>query len=136
MHISGAPQITVRLAANRPAANFSVWLVSLPWRDSQLITDDLITRGWADPRNYRSLSQGEPLVPGQYYDLSFALQPTDQIIPAGARIGLMIFSSDREFTLRPDPGTELTIDLQGTALQLPVLGGEVALRRALESGSR
>ena len=135
VHISGAPRITVRLAANRPAANLSVWLVSLPWRDSQLITDDLITRGWADPRNYRSLSQGEPLVPGQYYDLSFDLQPTDQIIPAGARIGLMIFSSDREFTLRPDPGTELTIDLHGTALQLPVLGGEAALRRALETGS-
>jgi X-Pro dipeptidyl-peptidase len=136
VHVSGTPQITVRLAANKPAANLSVWLVSLPWRDSQLITDDLITRGWADPRNYRSLSQGEPLVPGQYYDLSFDLQPTDQIIPAGARIGLMIFSSDREFTLRPDPGTELTIDLDGTALQLPVLGGEAALRRALETGSR
>lgn len=136
VHISGAPRITVRLAADRPAANLSVWLVSLPWRDSQLITDDLITRGWADPRNYRSLSQGEPLVPGQYYDLSFDLQPTDQIIPAGARIGLMIFSSDREFTLRPDPGTELTIDLHGTALQLPVLGGEAALRRALQTGSR
>jgi X-Pro dipeptidyl-peptidase len=136
VHISGAPRITVRLAADRPAANLSVWLVSLPWRDSQLITDDLITRGWADPRNYRSLSQGEPLVPGQYYDLSFDLQPTDQIIPAGSRIGLMIFSSDREFTLRPDPGTELTIDLDGTALQLPVLGGEAALRRALQTGSR
>ena len=136
VHISGTPRITLRLAADKPAANLSVWLVSLPWRDSQRITDDLITRGWADPRNHRSLSRGEPLVPGQYVELSFDLQPDDQIIPVGARIGLMIFSSDREFTLRPDPGTELTIDLDGTMLQVPVVGGESAFRRALEAGVR
>jgi X-Pro dipeptidyl-peptidase len=134
VHISGTPRITIRLAASTSAANLSVWLVSLPWRDSQQITDDLITRGWADPQNHRSLSRGEALVPGQFYDLSFDLQPDDQIIPAGARIGLMIFSSDREFTLRPDPGTELTIDLDGVALQLPVVGGEEAFARALGKG--
>ena len=137
VHISGTPRISIRLAASKPAANLSVWLVSLPWmeprgREPQPITDNLITRGWADPRNHRSISQSEPLVPGQYYELSFDLQPTDQIIPAGARIGLMIFSSDREFTLRPDPGTELTVDLDRTALELPVVGGEGAFRRAAE----
>jgi X-Pro dipeptidyl-peptidase len=136
LHISGTPRITIRGAASKPAANLSVWLVSLPWteptgRDPQPITDNLITRGWADLRNHRSMSQSEPLVPGQYYELSFDLQPDDQIIPAGARIGLMIFSSDREFTLRPAPGTELAIDLDGTSLQLPVVGGEAALKSSL-----
>jgi len=51
------------------------------------------------------------------------LQPDDQIVPAGRSIGLMIFSSDRDFTLWPQPGTELTVDLDGTTLQLPVVGG-------------
>ena len=55
--------------------------------------------------------------------MTFELQPDDQVVPAGKRIGLMIFSSDREFTLQPDPGTELTVDLDGTSLVLPVMGG-------------
>jgi X-Pro dipeptidyl-peptidase len=43
----------------------------------------------------------------------------------------MVFSSDREFTLWPSPGTELTVDLEGTSVTLPVVGGEAALTRAL-----
>jgi X-Pro dipeptidyl-peptidase len=131
VHISGTPRITLRVAADRPAANLSVWLVSLPWRNAQRLTDDIITRGWADPRNHRSLERSEPLVPGHFRELTFELQPDDQIIPAGARIGLMIFASDRDFTLWPVPGTLLTVDLDATSLDLPVVGGEAALRRAL-----
>jgi len=63
--------------------------------------------------------------------MTFDLQPDDQIIPAGKRIGLMIFSSDRDFTLWPQPGTELTIDLDGTTLQLPVVGGAAKYKEAI-----
>ena len=49
--------------------------------------------------------------------------PDDQIIKNGKKIGLMIFSSDKEYTLHPYPGTELTVDLDGTSLTLPVVGG-------------
>ena len=48
-----------------------------------------------------------------------------RIHPYGQQIGLMIFGSDREFTLWPEPGTELTIDLGGTSLTLPVVGGKM-----------
>jgi X-Pro dipeptidyl-peptidase len=84
----------------------------------------VITRGWADPKNHGRLTESEPLVPGEFYDVTFTLQPDDQVIPAGKRIGLMIFSSDREFTLWPQPGTELTVELDGTSLTLPVVGGQ------------
>jgi X-Pro dipeptidyl-peptidase len=133
LHVSGTPRITIRLACNRPAANLSVWLVALPWRNerSAKITDNIITRGWADPQNHRSLRESQPLVPGQSYQLQFDLQPDDQIIPAGRQIGLMIFSSDRDFTLWPTPGTELTIDLDATHLKLPVVGGAAALDKSL-----
>jgi X-Pro dipeptidyl-peptidase len=136
VHISGTPRITIRMASSKPAANLSVWLVVLPWTDGPIGPANLITRGWADPQNHRSLRdggnydsdrRGEPLVPGRFYDLTFDLQPDDQIIPAGKRIGLMIFSSDRDFTLWPAPGTELTIDLDHTSLRLPVVGGAGAL---------
>jgi X-Pro dipeptidyl-peptidase len=134
VHISGTARITIRLASSKPAANLSVWMVVLPWTEGPIGPANLITRGWADPQNHRSLREGgnydskdggEPLEPGRFYDLTFDLQPDDQIIPAGKRIGLMIFSSDRDFTLWPSPGTELTIDLDRTSLRLPVVGGTI-----------
>jgi X-Pro dipeptidyl-peptidase len=137
VHISGTPRITIRLASSKPAANLSVWLVVLPWTEGPIGSANLITRGWANPQNHRSLRRGgnydsmrpgEPLEPGRFYDLTFDLQPDDQVIPAGSRIGLMIFSSDRDFTLWPKPGTELTVDLDRTSLRLPVVGGAAALR--------
>ena len=109
-------KINIKLASSKPAVNLSVWLVSLPWnnRRNAEITENIITRGWADPQNYRSITKGEPLESGRFYEMGFDLQPDDQIIPVGQQIGLMIFSSDRDFTLRPDPGTRLTIDLDAT----------------------
>jgi X-Pro dipeptidyl-peptidase len=136
VHISGTPRLTIRLASNKPAANLSVYLVQLPWSEGPIGTANLITRGWADPQNHASLTHGgnysamtggRPMTPGEFVTLTFDLQPDDQIIPAGKRIGLMIFSSDRDFTLWPTPGTELTIDLDATLLHLPVVGGRDAL---------
>ena len=69
-------------------------------------------------------------MPGQFYEMSFDLQPDDQIINKGERIGLMIFSSDRDFTLWPAAGTELTVDLGATSLELPVVGGAAAFDKA------
>ncbi len=123
LHLSGTPKVRLRIASNRPSACLSVWLVSLPWTDSRKITDDVITRGWIDPKNYRSLTEEEPMVPGEFRDIEFELQPEDQIIASGERIGLMIFSSDRDFTLWQDPGTEITIDLDHSEIQLPIVGG-------------
>ena len=131
VHISGTPKVTIKLACSKPAANLSVWLVSLPYTDSRKITDNLITRGWADPQNYRSLTESEPLIPGKFYQMTFPLQPDDQIIPPGQQIALMIFSSDRDFTLWPNPGTKLIIDLNATTLNLPVVGGTRAFNRAI-----
>lgn len=128
LHISGTPKLNIKLASSKPAANLSVWVVSLPWDpNSRQVNDNIITRGWADPQNHKSMTESEPLVPGQYYELSFDLQPDDQVIPAGQQIGLMIFSSDREFTLWPDPGTQLTVDLSATSLELPIVGGKNSL---------
>ncbi len=137
VHISGTARLTIRLASSKPAANLSVWLVSLPWKAGRgPVTDNVITRGWADPQNHESLTKSAPLVPGKAYDLSFDLQPDDQVIPVGARIGLMIFSSDHDFTLWPAPGTQLTVDLAGTSLSLPVVGGTEVFERAVGAGKR
>jgi len=142
VHLSGTSQVKVRLASSKPASNLSVWMVQLPWTDGPIGPANLITRGWADPQNhaaltnggdYHSRARGEPLVPGRFYDLTFDLEPDDQIVPAGKRIALMIFSSDRDFTLWPAPGTELTLDLDATSVRLPVVGGAEAFRKALKT---
>jgi X-Pro dipeptidyl-peptidase len=137
LHISGTPKVSITLSSSKPAANLSVWLVSLPWNENSgtKITDNIITRGWADPQNYRSITKSEPLVAGKSYTVTFDLMPDDQIIAKGEQIGLMIFSSDREFTLWPEPGTELTIDLDATTIELPVVGGTDTYNKSIKHES-
>lgn len=134
LHLSGVGQIKIKLASSKPAVNLSVWVVSLPWNNDEdaHINENIITRGWADPQNYRSINESEALDPGKFYELSFDLQPDDQIIPAGQQIGLMIFSSDKDFTLHPQPGTQLTIELSATCLTLPVVGGMEAVESSMK----
>ncbi|MSR48213.1 MAG: Xaa-Pro dipeptidyl-peptidase [Planctomycetes bacterium] len=136
LHLSGTAKVTIRLACDKKAANLSVWLVSLPFTESRDTNANLITRGWADPRNHASIEKQEPLVPGKSYDVTFELEPDDQVIPAGEQIALMIFSSDRDFTLWPKAGTKLTVDLAGTSLELPVVGGAAALAAATAAQGR
>lgn len=134
IHISGLASITIKAASSKKATNLSVYLVSLPWNDGRgsKITDNIITRGWADLQNHQSISKSEPLKPGKFYEMTFEFQPDDQIIKKGQQIGLMIFSSDSEYTLLPKPGTELTIDLKGTSLKIPIVGGEKAFKKATD----
>ncbi len=145
VHLSGTVRVTIRMASSTPAANLSVYLVQLPWTEGPIGTSNLITRGWADPQNHKALTRGGdfnsrergvPITPGEFVTMTFDLQPDDQIIPAGKRIALMIFSSDRDFTLWPQPGTELTIDLDATSLRLPIVGGPAAFARATGAVSR
>lgn len=133
IRISGSPRITLKLSSSKPAANLSVWLVTLPWVEGKRVPiyENVITRAWADPQNYKSLTKGEPLKNGEFYELSFDLQPDDQIIRAGKQIALMIFSSDKEFTLWPKPGTRLTVDLKATSITIPIVGGAEVYRKAV-----
>ncbi len=127
IHISGTATMKVRLAASKPAVNFSVWLVSLPWTEGRRARGGIITRGWFDPQNAESMTESMPLTPGEFVEFEFDLQPDDQVIPAGQKIGLMIMSSDRDFTLWPAPGAELQVDLDATSIEIPIVGGRAAL---------
>ena len=133
LHISGLASITIKAASSKPAVNLSVYLVSLPWNKNKgaKITENIITRGWADLQNNSSLSKSSPLIPDKFYKMTFDFQPDDQIIKKGQQIGLMLFSSDSEYTLLPKPGTELTIDLKETMITLPIVGGENAFKKAV-----
>ena len=142
VHISGTPTVTVKLASSKAAANLSVFLVTLPFDNTRAGSsgmNGIVTRGWADPQNHKQLTHGgnydskghgEPLEPGKFVTVTFDLQPTDKIVPSGKRLALMILSSDREFTLWPKAGTELTVDLGATSIAVPIVGGTAAMKKA------
>jgi X-Pro dipeptidyl-peptidase len=142
VHVSGTPRVTLRIASSEPAANLSVWLVMLPYDSTRVGSQShlgLVTRGWADIQNYRSLTAGgnynserpgEKLVPGKFYDLTFDLEPDDEFIPPGKQLAVMVMSSDREFTLWPHAGTQLTVDLAHSSFAIPIVGGTAALHHA------
>ncbi|HET9454827.1 MAG TPA: Xaa-Pro dipeptidyl-peptidase [Gemmatimonadaceae bacterium] len=142
IRISGSVRVTLRVAADRPAANLGVYLVTLPFDSTKIGSEGragVVTRGWADLQNhaslksggnYSSMARGEPLVPGQFYDVTFDLEPDDQVIPAGKQLAIMILSSDAEFTLVPPAGARLTVDASRTSFAIPVVGGVDALTRA------
>jgi X-Pro dipeptidyl-peptidase len=124
MHLSGTGRIHIQVASNKAAANLSVYLIAVP-QDAQLkklkIEDIIVNRAWADPQNHVALNESAALEPGKFYDLTFNFQPDDQIIPAGHKLGLLIFSSDPEFTLKPKKGTQLTVNLTETWIELMVV---------------
>ena len=135
VRISGTPRVAIHAAFSTPKANLTAILVSLPETGNGTI----LTRGWIDPENRNSDWTTEPVTPGAFYRLGFDLQPKDVVVPAGRRLGLMVISSDREFTVRPAPGTQVTLDVAGSGLSIPVVGGAKALATAtggdLEEGT-
>lgn len=127
VHISGIPAVSLRMSFNEPAAIVSAMLIE--YRANG--TSAIVTRGWADPQNRKSLSETFAVHPGTPYAIAFELQPHDYVFQAGSRIGLMLLSTDRLFTLRPPPGAELTLDTTKSTLILPIVGGAEAFVAAV-----
>ncbi|PPK65312.1 Xaa-Pro dipeptidyl-peptidase [Actinokineospora auranticolor] len=114
--LSGVPRVTLRVAVeNRKAANLTALLV-----DYSGTTPTIVTRGWIDPQNRAGDTAGRPVVPGQEYDLTFALQPKDHVFATGHRIGLVVISTDYDYTLRPTAGTTLRLSPAQSSLTLPL----------------
>jgi X-Pro dipeptidyl-peptidase len=130
VHMSGTPNVSLRLSFSKPAAVVSAMLVDYRADGTRRI----ITRGWIDPQNRHSVWFTSPIKPGAHpYEIRFDLMPHDYEFQAGSRIGLVLLSSDWEgappliFTLRPPPGTEITVDTAASRLTLPIVGGAHAL---------
>ncbi|MGH3022224.1 MAG: Xaa-Pro dipeptidyl-peptidase [Gaiellaceae bacterium] len=128
IRISGTPTITLRMAFSKPKANLTAYLISYP---DGIGNGTVISRGWIDPENRTDPARTQAIEVGESYRLHFDLEPKDSVVAVGRRLGVMIISSDRDFTVRPAPGTELTMDLDESTVQLPIVGGQKALVRAL-----
>jgi hypothetical protein len=127
VRISGTPTVSLQLAFSSAKANVTAALVSYPPTGNGTI----LTRGWIDPANRNTDWADNPVRPGRMYRMDFDMQPKDSVVPAGNRLAVMIVSSDRDFTIRPAAGTELTLDLADSSLTIPVVGGTNALAAAI-----
>ncbi|WP_019816428.1 Xaa-Pro dipeptidyl-peptidase [Saccharomonospora saliphila] len=126
VRLSGTPRVDLRVAFDRPAANVTGVLVDRA-PDG---TSHVITRGWTDPQNRHDPARTQPIRPGVPYRVSFDLQPQDYLLSPGHRLEFVVLSSDHDFTLRPEPGTGLAVDVTRTSVTVPVVGGEPTLRAA------
>ena len=129
IRISGTPTITLTMAFSKPKANLTAHLISYPSGGG---SGTVISRGWIDPENRTSPAVTEGIVIGKSYKLTFDFQPKDSVVAAGRRLGVMILSSDRDYTVRPAPGTELTMDLRESQVRLPIVGGPSTFTNAFD----
>jgi X-Pro dipeptidyl-peptidase len=125
VRLSGTPWVTLRMSVdNRTAANLTAVLVDYGPGG----TASMVTRGWLDPQNRNSLTRSDRVEPGERYTMRWDLQPDDHVFGAGHRIGLVVVSTDHDYTIRPKPGTQLTLAPNQSEISLPVVGGAGALR--------
>jgi X-Pro dipeptidyl-peptidase len=129
IRLSGTPTITLTMAFSKPKANLTAHLISYPGGAGNAT---VISRGWIDPENRTSPAVTESIATGKSYKLTFDFQPKDSVIAAGQRLGVMILSSDYDHTIRPAPGTELTMNLRESKLRLPIVGGPSTFTNAFD----
>ena len=88
----------------------------------------IITRGWLDARNRHDPARTEPIKAGKTYHFRWDLEPTDYVVKAGHRLGVVVLSTDHDFTLRYPAGTRLDLRPGTSRVWLPLApGGREAL---------
>ncbi|MEE1754975.1 Xaa-Pro dipeptidyl-peptidase [Streptomyces sp. SP18CS02] len=80
----------------------------------------IVTRGWLDVRNRDSLARQSPVVEGREYRLEWDMQPQDHVFGKGHRLGVVLISTDHDYTLRHPAGTRTTVRAGAARITLPV----------------
>ncbi|WP_327663850.1 MULTISPECIES: Xaa-Pro dipeptidyl-peptidase [unclassified Streptomyces] len=80
----------------------------------------IVTRGWLDARNRVSYARQSKVVEGREYRLKWDMQPEDYVFKAGHRLGVVLISTDYDYTLRYPAGTRMTVRAGDSAVTLPV----------------
>jgi len=80
----------------------------------------LISIGHLNLQNQKNSYQTEKLVPNQFVDVSIDLQPTVFRVQPGHQIGLVVYATDMEMTVRGNQDIQYQLDLSGCHLTLPL----------------
>ncbi|MFD7297045.1 Xaa-Pro dipeptidyl-peptidase [Streptomyces sp. NPDC059897] len=80
----------------------------------------IVTRGWLDARNRTSYERQSKVVEGREYRLKWDMQPEDYVFKAGHRLGVVLISTDYDYTLRYPAGTRMTVRAGDSSVTLPL----------------
>ena len=116
VRLSGTPEVSITANLDKPAANLTALLVRYGEDKTEIIT-----RGWMDPQNIKGSSKSSALKVGKDYKFTWYMQPDDYIFQKGDRIGLVILSSDYDYTIRPKAGTTININIKQSHIDLPLV---------------
>ncbi|GLZ38553.1 Xaa-Pro dipeptidyl-peptidase [Actinokineospora sp. NBRC 105648] len=86
------------------------------------VSQNIIARGWADLGHYAGLESRRTLSANTPYTITFNIATTDQVIPAGHRLAVVIGSTDSSYISSAGTSTRLGIDLSKTTLRVPLIG--------------
>lgn len=81
----------------------------------------LISMGHMNLQNREAPDVVHPVIPGEQMTFKLALQPTHYVLPAGRQLGLILYATDFEMTIRGNQPITYTIDMAATHLDIPVL---------------
>lgn len=111
--ISGTPKISITGNIDRSVSNLTALLV-----DYGGAKPEIVTRGWMDPQNIKSIENSTAIQPGKDYTFTWDMQPDDYVFKAGHQIGVVLIASDYDYTIRPKAGTKLTVKLSEVTLPI------------------
>ncbi|MCS0787910.1 Xaa-Pro dipeptidyl-peptidase [Cytobacillus firmus] len=88
---------------------------------------EVVTRGWFDPQNWKTIEKDDPLKGGKSYKFEWDVLPEDYVFKEGHRIGIIIAGSDRRRTIPSTTGATFEVKLGQSYISLPVVGGKKAV---------
>lgn len=86
----------------------------------------IVSRGWLDIRNRNRADRSDPVRPGRAYTFTWDFQPQDYLFKKGHKIGIVLISTDYDYTLRYPPGTVIEVSPGRSSLQLPIVFGRIS----------
>ncbi|MFE1941637.1 CocE/NonD family hydrolase C-terminal non-catalytic domain-containing protein [Streptomyces massasporeus] len=89
----------------------------VPHRDHRFQDRDA---GLARRPQPRLAARPSPVVEGREYRLRWAMQPQDYVVEKGHRLGVVLISTDHDYTLRHPPGTPMTVRTGLSSVTPPV----------------
>ena len=146
--IQGEPEVTMNVATNKNHGMLSFMLIdygtarrlgSIPttlerkglnygfqWREDDLVEFSLaektpwkmISKGHINLQNRHSNWKNDELQPNSFYTINTKLQPTFYHLPKGHHLGLIIYATDMEMTVRANEDLAYSIKLADSCLKL------------------
>ena len=80
----------------------------------------VVTKGYLNLQNRSDLLTVEDVIPNEWMEFSFQLQPTIYQMKKGTTLRILLYTTDFEITVRDQTDYQLTVDLEQSHLEIPI----------------